>query len=92
MAVPIHRRFAGWIFHNLLWDTAGTARAGLLKGLWATRKLLLTVVLSALLDWLEWTHHHPPDMALVALIHFVFAQALVALGVYVWRGFGRTRR
>jgi len=90
MAVPLHRRITGWIFNNLIWDPAGTARTGFRKGLWAMRKLSLAIVLSALLDWLEWTHHHPPDMPLVALVHFVFALALVALGVYVWRGFARS--
>ena len=90
MTIPLHRRITSWIFNNLIWDPTGTARTGFRRGLWATRKLILAIVLSALLDWLEWTHHHPPDMALVALVHFVFALALVALGVYVWRGFDRT--
>lgn len=92
MAAPLHRRFAGWIFHNLLWDPAGTAREGFRKGLWATRKLHLAIVLSALLDWFEWTHHHPPDMAFVALVHFVFTLALVALVVWVRQGFGHPHR
>ena len=92
MGIQLHRRITGWILHNLLWDPAGTARQGFRKGLWATRKLILAVVLSALLDWFEWARHHPPDMAFVALLHFVVVLALVALGVYVWRGFSRTHR
>jgi len=92
MAVPLHRRITGWIFGNLIWDPAGTARQGFRKGLWATRKLTLAVVLSALLDWFEWAHHHPPDMAFVALVHFVVVLALIALVVNVWRGFSRPNR
>jgi hypothetical protein len=92
MALPLHRRITSWIFNNLIWDPAGTAREGFLKGLWATRKLILAIVGSALLDWLEWREHHPPDMVLVALVHFVFALALVAFVVYIWQGFSQERK
>jgi hypothetical protein len=78
-----------WIIDNLLWDTSGTARKGIWRALWATRKLLVAVVVAALLTWAEWVEHHPPEIALAALIHFVFVLAVIALITYVGRWFSR---
>jgi chromate transport protein ChrA len=89
MAGPIHRRITRWIIDNLLWDTSGTAREGLWGGLWATRKLLIALAGAALLTWWEWMMHHPPEIALVEVIHFVFVLAVVALVVHVGRQFSR---
>ena len=90
MAARIHRKIARWIFDHLLWDPAGTARGGLRGGLWATRKLCIAIVGAALLTWLEWAEHHPPGLAVVALIHFVFVLAATALVVYAGQRFGRS--
>jgi hypothetical protein len=92
MAVPIHRKITRWIIDHLLWDTAGTAREGFLGGLWAARKLLVAVAGAVLLTWREWVEHHPPEIAVVALIHFVFVLAAIALVVQIGRWFGRSRR
>jgi hypothetical protein len=81
MPEPI--RFTNWIFDHLLWDTAGTARQGLLRVLWATRKILIAIVGSAVMTWWFWIEHHPSEIASVALIHFVFVMTLIALFVYV---------
>jgi hypothetical protein len=81
-----------WIIYQLLWDTAGTAHAGLWRGFWATRKLVLAAAISVFFDWREWVEHHPPSMALVALIHFVFVMAAVALVVYLGGRFRRGHR
>jgi hypothetical protein len=56
-------------------------------GLWATRKLLVAVAGSALLTWWERIEHHPPDLAIVELVHFFFVFAVIALLVYIgqWR-------
>jgi len=78
----MHRRFARWVFRNLLWDAAGTSRQGFARALWATRKLILAALISATLDWAEWTHHHPPDMGFIVVAHFVIAVAVVAIVVY----------
>ncbi len=85
MALPpsLPQRIGRWIFHHLLWDTGGVAREGFLRGLWATRKLIIALAGSALLDWMEWVEHHPPEMVLVALIHFVLVLGVIALFVYV---------
>ena len=82
MAAPADRKIARWFFHRILWDTAGAARAGFWEGLWATRKILVAVGGSALLTWREWIEHHPPEIAIVALIHFVLVLAAIALLVY----------
>lgn len=74
-----------WIFDHVLWDAAGTPSAGVQRVLWATRKVLIALALSAGLDWMEWALHHPPDMAVVVLMHFLFALAIVALSTFVWQ-------
>jgi hypothetical protein len=72
-----------WIIDRLVWDTSGGAPEGLLGRLWAARKLILAVAAAALLTWIEWEEHHPPEIALVAVIHFVFVCAAIALAVYI---------
>lgn len=83
MSVPTYRKITRWIFDHMLWDTAPTAGTGFWPGLWATRKLLLALVGSAVLTWWEWVEHHPPDIAIVTIVHFVFVFALIALLVYL---------
>lgn len=76
-----------WIFDHLLWDTAGTAREGFWKWVWAARKVFGALAGSALLDRLEWIEHHPPQMVVVALIHFVLVLAAIALFVPIGQWF-----
>ena len=87
MAVAIDGKAMHWIFDYLLWDTSGAVRKGFWGGLWATRKLLVAVAGSALLTWWERIEHHPPDLAIVELVHFFFVFAVIALLVYIgqWR-------
>ena len=92
MAVPMHRKITRWVIGHLLWDTSGSARDGFMGGLWATRKLSVAVVGSAVLTWREWVTNHPPEIALVALIHFVFVLAVIALAVQIGRWFSSIRR
>jgi membrane-anchored protein YejM (alkaline phosphatase superfamily) len=70
-----------------LWDTAGTAREGLWAWLWATRRLLLALAGSAWLTWQEWVKHHPPEIAIVAVLHFSFVLIAIALLVYAGQWF-----
>lgn len=72
-----------WMIDNIFWDSSGSPRAGLSGALWATRKLLLAVLAAALLTWMEWEEHHPPFIALIALIHFVFVLIVITLAVYI---------
>jgi len=51
--------------------------------------LVVALVLSGLLTWVEWVEHHPPNIALVALVHFVVVLAAVAIVTYL---VGRVRR
>jgi hypothetical protein len=92
MAVLIPRKIARWIFAHLLWDTKGSTREGLWRGVWATRKLFIALAGSALLTWREWVEHHPPEIAILAMIHFMFVSAAIALLVYAGQWFGRSRR
>jgi hypothetical protein len=92
MARPSARKFTLWIFGHLLWDPAGSARAGFWGGLWATRKLLIALAAAALLTWREWVEHHPPEIAVVALIHFVFVLAVIALLVSIGQRFSHRDR
>lgn len=91
MEVPVHRKIAGWIFHHLLWDPAGTERKGFWRALWAMRKLLIALAGSAALDWMEWVEHHPPEMAIVLVVHFVFVLAAIGLVVYFRQRVSRSR-
>jgi hypothetical protein len=78
-----------WIIDHLFWDTTDTARRGFwgsLRGAW---KLLVALAGSALLTWGEWVLHHPPEIAVVALIHFVFVLVAIALVVHIVRWFSR---
>lgn len=92
MAVPIHRKITRWIIHHLLWDTTGATRESFRGGLWATRKLFVAVAGAALLTWWEWVEHHPPEIAVVALIHFVFVLAVTALAVHIGRWFSPSHK
>lgn len=91
MAVPVHQNFTRWILDHMLWDTTGAAGTGLWLGLWATRKLLLALVGSGVLTWWEWNEHHPPDIVIVELVHFVVLFAVIALVVYVAQRFSGKR-
>ena len=83
------RKITRWMIDHLFWDTGTTAREGFLGGLWATRKLILAVAVSAVLTWREWVTNHPPEIALVAVIHFVFVMVVIALAVQIGRWFSR---
>ncbi len=91
MEVPVHRKIGRWILHHLLWDPAGSEREGFWRALWAMRKPLIALAGSAALDWMEWVEHHPPEMAIIVVIHFVFVLAAIALVVYVWQSVSRNR-
>jgi len=90
MAAPIHRKIARWIIDYLIWDPADTALGGFRGALWATRKLFAAVLGAALMTWWEWVEHHPPEIVIVALIHFVFVLFGIALFVHVTRRFSRS--
>jgi hypothetical protein len=90
VTAPIRRKITRWIFDHLLWDTTSTVRQGFWGGLWATRKLLVAFAGAALLTWREWAEHKPPEIAIVALIHFVFVLAAIALLLYTGQWFSHS--
>lgn len=51
--------------------------------------LFAALALSILLDLMEWKEHHPPAIAIVALLHFVFAFAVISGIAWIWRRFKR---
>jgi hypothetical protein len=91
MAFPVYGKTKRWILDHMLWDTAGAAGRGFWPGLWATRKLLLALVGSGVLTWREWVEHHPPEIVIVELVHFLFLFAVIALLVHAGLWF-RTRK
>ena len=76
------RRFAAWIFDQLLWDTTGSARSGFAGAVWATRKVLMAAAAAVFLTWREWPELHPPQIMIAALMHFAFI--LIAIGFLVF--------
>jgi hypothetical protein len=81
-----------WIFDNLLWDATGTPRGEPWRVLLATRKLVAALAGATLLTWMEWVKHHPPEIVIVAVMHFVVVFAAVALLVYVGQWFRRNKK
>lgn len=55
-------------------------------------KLLIALLLSGVLDLLEWRVHHPPYMPIIALIHFAVCLIAVFLVAFLWTRFVRPRR
>lgn len=49
------------------------------------RKALFAVGASAVLTWMEWARHRPPEIALVAGIHFILVLAGIALVIAAGR-------
>jgi hypothetical protein len=88
MAAPSYRRFGLWMIGHFLWDVDGTAGQGTWGWLRAKWRLLVAALGSVLLTRVEWVEHHPPHIALIALIHFVFVLLAIALVVPVVRWFG----
>jgi hypothetical protein len=90
MAAPLYRKIGRWILDHLLWDTIGTNKESARPWVWPTGRLLLAVIAAALLTWWEWVLHHPPEIAIIALIHFVFVLLAIGLVVHVGRWFRRS--
>lgn len=83
MPASILRRITRWVFDHLLWDTSSSEREGFGRGLWATRKLIVALAGAAWLTWREWVEHRPPEIAIVAVLHFLFVFAVIGLLVYM---------
>jgi hypothetical protein len=59
---------------------------------WPIVRLFLAVIGAALLTWLEWVEHHPPEIAIVALIHLVFVLVAIALIMHIGRWFSGSHK
>lgn len=89
MAAGIPHKIARWLVDHVFWDTSNAAREGFRGWLAGSWKLLAAVVGAALLTWVEWEEHHPPEIAVIALIHFVFVLVAIALIVHIGQWFRR---
>jgi hypothetical protein len=92
MAAPIHQKIMRWIIDHFLWDVTGTTREGLWGWLCGKWRVLAAVAGAVLLTWGEWVKHHPPEIALIAVIHFLFVLVAIALVVQVVRWFSRSAK
>ncbi|HEX6465331.1 MAG TPA: hypothetical protein VFZ98_12790 [Vicinamibacterales bacterium] len=57
------------------------------QSLWSPRIALIALAVSLVLDYMEWVEHHPPVMALIVVLHFLFAWVSLAVVVWMWRRF-----
>lgn len=85
MTRPVHWGITDWIVRHLLWDESGPAQKSLSGRLLAKWRLWAAVVGSAVLTWAEWVKNRPPEIAVVALIHFVFVLVVIAILVHIGR-------
>jgi hypothetical protein len=90
MPAPVYRKIGRWILDHLLWDTIEINKESGRAWVWPAWRLLLAVIASTLMTWWEWVLHHPPEIGIVALIHFVFVLLAIALVVHIGRWFRRT--
>ena len=89
MTISAPRRFAAWIFDQLLWDTTGGARSGFAGAAWATRKVLMAAAAAVFLTWRERVEIHPGEIMVTALMHFLFVLTAIGFLVYSLQRLGR---
>jgi hypothetical protein len=92
MAKPILPSMESWVVDHVLWDKSGKSLQGLWGAIWASRKVLLALLVSAVMTRQERVKHHPPEIALIAVIHFALVLVAVALLVYAGNYFPRGNR
>jgi hypothetical protein len=83
MTVPVHGKIRRWIIDPVFANTTAGRRLSSSGRMRAEWKLFAVVAVTALLTWREWVEHHPPEIALIALIHLVFVWVGVAIIVHV---------
>jgi heme/copper-type cytochrome/quinol oxidase subunit 2 len=52
----------------------------------------VALALSVVLTWREWVEHHPPEIAVVAVMHFAIVLIVIAMLVYAAQWFPRRSR
>jgi hypothetical protein len=80
MAVPIRHKFNCWIFDHLLWTRLAQSARDSARIVADTETLPGSC--GSVLAVREWVEHHRPEIAIVALIHFVFVLTAMSLLVY----------
>ena len=89
MAATRNRQITRRFIDFFLWDVDGTPREGSGRWLLGKWRPLLALIGSGFLTWREWVEHHPPEIALIALIHFVFLLIVLAVIVHAARWLSR---
>ena len=89
MAAGIHSKISRWLVEHLFWDTSTGAREGFRGWLGGSWKILAALAGAALLTWVEWEEHHPPEIVVIAFLHFVVVLVAIALIVHIGRWFRR---
>jgi hypothetical protein len=78
---------------NIVWDkSSGDEHLSFPKGLWTARKILLIVAIPTLLTWREWAEHHPPEIVIVTILHFIVVFSLIATAVFTLQKLGTVLR
>jgi len=85
------RRGVRWVYRSLLWDPPERAE-GAGRLLWGTRKLVAGLLLTVFLTWREWVEHHPPEIALIAVMHFAVVMIALAMLISAVRWFRGGRK
>jgi hypothetical protein len=92
MAEPVPRKVMRWMIDHFLWDVTDAPREGVWGWLCAKWRLVVAMVGAILLTWGEWVKNHPPEIALIGLIHFVFVLVVIALVLHIVRWFTRSAK
>ena len=92
MVEPFHRKILRRITDLLLWDTSATPTQGTWEWLSAKWRPIVAFAASALLTWQEWAKNHPPEIVLIAFIHFLFVLVVLAFVFHIARGITREIR
>ena len=71
-------------------QSSGLINPTFLQSLLSRRIVLIALAVSVVLDYMEWVEHHPPVMAIIVVLHFLFVWVPLAIVVWIWRRF-RTR-
>lgn len=68
-------------------QSSGLSKAAFLQALLSPRIALVALAVSVVLDYMEWVEHHPPEILIVVVLHFVFVWVPLATLVWAWRRF-----
>jgi hypothetical protein len=87
------RAFASWLVNNVVWDVSpGADHLSFSRRFWAARKIMLIVAITTILTWREWVEHHPPEIVIVTVLHFIVVFSLITTAVFSLQKLGNVLR